>query len=174
MKPQRQLTPPLTSPFTTSGRRAALPETHTVNRLKLKLELESKLFPNTDPRESHGARRPTTLWLSLILFLGSLTIARATKPDFHSKFLAVGLSRTRPAFSFFTVNSLGQGKLASNPVLAETNSAALPGLELDAWCFRPRPPNSRRSSTSLRWSPSTRGWRASKRTLVMTACAAIS
>ena len=68
---------------------------------------------------------------SLILLLGCLAPAHAAEPDFHSDFLSIGLSRTRPAFGFFAVDSLGQGKLASNPVLAETNSAALPGLGLD-------------------------------------------
>lgn len=54
----------------------------------------------------------------------------ATSPDYQSKYLAVGLSPLRPAFTWFAVDSLGQGKLAQNPVLLETNAAAVPGLEL--------------------------------------------
>lgn len=42
-------------------------------------------------------------------------------PDFQSRHLAVGFSRTAPAFTVFTVDALGQGKLAHNPVLP-TNS----------------------------------------------------
>jgi hypothetical protein len=54
------------------------------------------------------------------------TIALAVGPDFQSKFLAVGWSRNAPAFSYFSVDSLGQGKLAANPVIADTN--IVPGL----------------------------------------------
>ncbi len=50
------------------------------------------------------------------------------EPDFRSKYLAVGLSRSEPAFSEFMVDSLGQGRMEMNPVLAESDSA--PGLEL--------------------------------------------
>jgi len=38
-------------------------------------------------------------------------------PDFQSRHLAVGFARTEPAFTVFTVDALGQGKLAHNPVL---------------------------------------------------------
>jgi len=41
-------------------------------------------------------------------------------PDFQSLHLAVGFARTAPAFTVFTVDALGQGKLANNPVL-QTN-----------------------------------------------------
>jgi len=68
---------------------------------------------------------------SLIFLLGCVAPMHAAEPDFHSRFLSVGLSRANPGFSFFAVDSLGRGNLASNPVLAETNSAALQGLELD-------------------------------------------
>ena len=53
----------------------------------------------------------------------------AGQPDFQSQHLAVGLSRGAPAFSLFAVDSLGQGKLGQNPVLAEAN--AVPGLRLE-------------------------------------------
>ena len=55
-------------------------------------------------------------------------------PEFQSKYLAVGLSPATPAFSQFAVDSLGQGKLTQNPVLAETNTIA--GLELDGQTYK--------------------------------------
>lgn len=48
----------------------------------------------------------------------------AAEPDFQSKHLSVGLSRTAPAFTWFTVDSLGQGKLNQNPVLADAHAIA--------------------------------------------------
>lgn len=63
------------------------------------------------------------------LMLTLLTAVQAAEPDFHSQYLAVGWSRNAPAFSVFAVDSLGQGKLEQNPVLAETT--AVPGLEFD-------------------------------------------
>ncbi|MHB8972295.1 MAG: alpha-L-rhamnosidase-related protein [Pirellulaceae bacterium] len=68
----------------------------------------------------------------LILFATLLPMSLpATEPDFQSRYLAVGLSRTVPAFSVFAVDSLGQGKLEQNPVLVETNAVTMPGLELN-------------------------------------------
>lgn len=64
------------------------------------------------------------------LLLVPLAALHAIEPDFQSKHLAIGLSRSAPAFSVFEVDSLGQSKLAQNPVLVETNAVALPGLEL--------------------------------------------
>ncbi len=58
----------------------------------------------------------------------------AAGPDFQSRHLAIGLSRSAPAFSLFAVDSLGQGKLGQNPVLTETNSVA--GLELDGQTYK--------------------------------------
>lgn len=49
--------------------------------------------------------------------------ALTAQPDFQSKFLAIGLSRSAPAFNAFSVDSLGQGKVAMNPVLAQTGTA---------------------------------------------------
>ncbi len=63
------------------------------------------------------------------LLLTSLAVLHAARPDFQSRHLAVGFSRSAPAFSVFAVDSLGQGKLSQNPVLAETN--AVPGLQLE-------------------------------------------
>lgn len=64
-------------------------------------------------------------FLSLLL---SATYSYAASPDFKSNHLALGLSPTAPAFRVFAVDSLGQGKVKDNPVLA--NDAALSGLEL--------------------------------------------
>ncbi|MGA2659742.1 MAG: hypothetical protein ABSH34_19720 [Verrucomicrobiota bacterium] len=63
------------------------------------------------------------------LLLAPPAALRAAMPDFQSQHLAVGLSRSAPAFSAFAVDSLGQGKLGQNPALAQTN--AVPGLELE-------------------------------------------
>ena len=40
-------------------------------------------------------------------------------PDFKSAFLAVGFSPVSPAFAYFSLDSLGGGKLDDNPVLDE-------------------------------------------------------
>lgn len=48
---------------------------------------------------------------------------------FQSQHYAIGLSPERPAFTCFAVDSLGQGKLEQNPVLAETNAPATHGLK---------------------------------------------
>lgn len=48
----------------------------------------------------------------------------AAELDFQSQHLAVGFSRSAPAFTVFTVDALGQGKLVGNPVLATTNPSA--------------------------------------------------
>jgi hypothetical protein len=65
--------------------------------------------------------------LSYCMFLLVLTVfnANAAAPDFQSKYLAVGFDHNRPEFSWFTVDGLGEGKLADNPVLptAQTNLA---------------------------------------------------
>jgi hypothetical protein len=56
-------------------------------------------------------------------------------PDFQSQHLAVSLAPEQPAFSFFSVDSLGQGKVQHNPALLPTN-AALPGLKkTDAFTY---------------------------------------
>ncbi|XHR30606.1 MAG: hypothetical protein ACFUZC_08585 [Chthoniobacteraceae bacterium] len=40
------------------------------------------------------------------------------QPDYTSSYLSAGLSRTRPAFDFFSVDSLGKSQVDFNPVLA--------------------------------------------------------
>jgi len=61
-------------------------------------------------------------WLALLCSLAFAGHAATAEPDFQSRHLAVGFSRTAPAFTAFTVDALGQGKLASNPVLRPTQS----------------------------------------------------
>lgn len=63
----------------------------------------------------------------------SLAVANAA-PDFQSRHLAIGLSRTAPAFSVLSVDSLGQGKVSGNPVLASSQTVA--GLELDGQTYQ--------------------------------------
>ncbi len=69
----------------------------------------------------------------LIVILFSSAVS-AAEPDFHSRFLTVGLSRSAPAFTVLTVDSLGQGKGAPNPVLARTSSVA--GLVLEGSAYK--------------------------------------
>ena len=70
----------------------------------------------------------------VILCLSSLPFASASAapvaPEFQSKHYAIALSRTAPAFSLFSVDSLGQGRLDENPVRLETNPVAIAGLAL--------------------------------------------
>jgi len=63
-------------------------------------------------------------WLTLA------TALAAAQPDYQSPTYAVGLSRRAPAFTWFSVDSLGQGKLESNPVLDDTND--IPGLRFES------------------------------------------
>ncbi len=49
------------------------------------------------------------------------TTVGAVESDFQSAYLAVGFSRSAPAFTVFTLDALGQGKLVGNPVLTTTN-----------------------------------------------------
>ena len=61
----------------------------------------------------------------------ALPVVGADVPtDFQSPFLAIGLSRSAPAFARFSVDSLGQGKTSFNPVLDEGTN--LPTLHLAA------------------------------------------
>lgn len=64
-----------------------------------------------------------------ILSLAPLAAEHAGAADFRSKHLAVSLSPAAPAFTRFAVDSLGQGKVEQNPVLA-ADAAPLPGLKL--------------------------------------------
>jgi hypothetical protein len=79
---------------------------------------------NNPPTKKNGA--------SFCLFLFFLFAANASVAaglDFQSKFFAARLATNQPAFSFFSVDSLGGGRLDQNPMLAETYFA--PGLKLD-------------------------------------------
>jgi len=69
---------------------------------------------------------------TMMLALAALSTS-AAEPDYTSRHLAVGLSRTAPVFAFFSVDSLGRGALGQNPVLAETNTVA--GLALDGTTY---------------------------------------
>jgi hypothetical protein len=62
--------------------------------------------------------------LALSGFFGARAELAATRPDFQSKFYAAGFSRAAVSFNWLAVDSLGQGKLAQNPVAAPatTNS----------------------------------------------------
>jgi len=71
--------------------------------------------------------------VSLYFLLATLIAAanaRAVAPDYRSDYLAIGLSASQPAFSWFGVDSLGQGKLTQNPILEQTREETLPGLAL--------------------------------------------
>ncbi len=78
----------------------------------------------------NGTTRRILLAYSVALLLAPRVALHAAEPGFQSKHLAIGLSSTRPAFTWFSVDSLGQGKLAENPVLVDSNAVAVPGLEL--------------------------------------------
>jgi hypothetical protein len=58
--------------------------------------------------------------LNFLALIGTATVG-AAESDFQSAYLAVGFSRSAPAFTVFTLDALGQGKLVGNPVLATTN-----------------------------------------------------
>ena len=76
----------------------------------------------------------------VILCLSSLPFASASAapvaPEFQSKHYAIALSRTAPAFSLFSVDSLGQGRLDENPVRLETNPVAINEMPGDAAAAR--------------------------------------
>ena len=73
-------------------------------------------------------KHANTLLILTALLLVPVAALNAAVPDFQSKNIAIGLSHTAPAFSLLAVDSLGQGKLDRNPVLAQSNAVA--GLEL--------------------------------------------
>ncbi len=66
--------------------------------------------------------------LSLVLLLIACTQAAAAPAE--SAYYAVALAPDRAAFTRFSLDSLGQGKLGHNPVLTEAAGTAVPGLEL--------------------------------------------
>ncbi|MEI6647200.1 MAG: hypothetical protein WCP12_14285 [bacterium] len=53
--------------------------------------------------------------------------AAVIEPDFRSDFIAVGFSRNTPAFSYFSVDSLGYGKVQVSPALVPTNALPFAG-----------------------------------------------
>ena len=55
-----------------------------------------------------------------------------SKPDFKSKYYAVGFSDNRPAFTWFGLDSLGRGNLAENPVLEEAKESSNPELKRES------------------------------------------
>lgn len=57
--------------------------------------------------------------------------AVATEPDFKSEFIAVGFSPNTPAFSYFSVDSLGHGKVQANPALVPVNSLPFAGSKAE-------------------------------------------
>ena len=62
-----------------------------------------------------------------LLIVSSLlcaTVVCGAVPGFQSLHYAIGLSPTRPAFSWFGVDSLGRGRLEQNPVLVEPATVA--------------------------------------------------
>ena len=62
--------------------------------------------------------------LPLVLMAARVAFGEETRPNY----LAVGLSSAAPSFTRFAIDSLGQGKLEQNPVMAETNTMV--GLQL--------------------------------------------
>lgn len=67
------------------------------------------------------------LWFG-VTSVALVATSLAAQPDFQSKYQAIGLSRTVPAFSYFTVDSLGQGRLKQNPVLSPSATPAATSL----------------------------------------------
>ncbi len=74
--------------------------------------------------------KQNAILIAAALLLAPSLALYAAGPDYQSKHLAIGLSPTRPAFSWFSVDSLGGGKVDQNPVLVETNTVSAPGLKL--------------------------------------------
>ena len=62
-------------------------------------------------------KRKLLLTFVALLMTAAAMHARAVPPDYQSQYLAIGLSPTQPAFIWFAVDSLGQGKVQQNPVL---------------------------------------------------------
>ncbi len=65
-----------------------------------------------------------------LVFLAQALAAYGAKSAFQSQYLAVELAPNRAAFSRFTLDSLGHGRLAANPVLMEPAAVAVEGLSL--------------------------------------------
>jgi hypothetical protein len=80
------------------------------------------------------------------LVVGTAMCSFAGAAEFHSPFLSLGLSDKAPAFSVFSVDSLGQGKLSNNPVLKDDK--AIDGLQLDGQTYK----LSGQSVWNVKWS----------------------
>ena len=80
--------------------------------------------------------KKTILQLNIIIALSAAVFAACTPVckgvDFQSKYYAVGFDPVTPAFRFFSLDSLGRGNTASNPILAQGGSATLTGLDFVA------------------------------------------
>lgn len=61
--------------------------------------------------------------LGFSFFAGLAAAFGAAQPDFQSRYLALGFSRSAPAFNLFTVDALGQGEVSGNPALATPSAA---------------------------------------------------
>lgn len=76
-------------------------------------------------------------YITIVFLLPLLGFSEGTATsDFQSPYLALGLSQNTPTFSRFAVDSLGQGKVADNPVLVATN--VVPELALEGGTYRLR------------------------------------
>lgn len=73
---------------------------------------------------------------SLIVPLAAL---HAAQPDFQSEHLALGLSPHAPTFSMFSVDSLGEGKLGQNTMLANTPPVTGVTLNRHTYAFNGKP-----------------------------------
>jgi len=58
--------------------------------------------------------------------------AAEDKPDFVSKYLALGFSRSGPALQYFSVDSKGEGGLSWNPILKQDSVAGSVNLRFEA------------------------------------------
>ncbi len=67
----------------------------------------------------------------LIFVLATQNLAAETKPDFISKYLALGFSRKAPALGYFSVDSKGEGSVSWNPVLKQDSLAGSSNLRFE-------------------------------------------
>jgi hypothetical protein len=76
-------------------------------------------------------RHPLAAFIAAALLTSwAATNAGAAPPDYQSKHVAISLSPEQPAFTWFALDSLGQGKVEQNPVPAATSAVIAPGLKL--------------------------------------------
>ncbi|HEX5791233.1 MAG TPA: hypothetical protein VFY13_08760, partial [Luteolibacter sp.] len=89
-------------------------------------------MPGISSRLPASTRRACLVTGLLATWAVASSFASAT--EFRSNFLSLALSDKAPAFTEFSVDSLGQGKLANNPVLKEDKVIA--GLQLDGQAYK--------------------------------------